>query len=153
MTHVPVETLLTGGNVNQVVKVGDTVRRLRGPHSKTVHEFLHHLETTCVQIPKLLGILRQTSGRDLISLIKTHLISNFGETAILAILTHAEAAAPIFTLNGRQALRKGERSEGKVISCFFSWISGKISSRFVAPQGLFERRTCDSGQTSYSGKS
>ena len=95
MTHVPVETLLTGGNVNQVVKVGDTVRRLRGPHSKTVHEFLHHLETTCVQIPKLLGILRQTSGRDLISLIKTHLISNFGETAILAILTHAEAAAVV----------------------------------------------------------
>lgn len=68
MTHVPVETLLTGGNVNQVVKVGDTVRRLTGSHSKTVHEFLRHLETTCVPIPKLLGI--DDEGREILSYIE-----------------------------------------------------------------------------------
>lgn len=36
--------VLSGGGVNEVVRVGDTVRRPTGPHSPAVHALLRHLE-------------------------------------------------------------------------------------------------------------
>ena len=38
------ETVLTGGNVAQVVRVGDTIRRSTGPWTPAVHALLTYLE-------------------------------------------------------------------------------------------------------------
>lgn len=40
----PHEEVLTGGNVNHIVRKGDTVRRPAGYWSSKVHELLKHLE-------------------------------------------------------------------------------------------------------------
>lgn len=51
------EVLLTGGNINQVVRVGDTVRRTVGPWSDAVHGLLQHLETQgFAGAPRFLGV-------------------------------------------------------------------------------------------------
>ena len=56
MTHKSEEQTLTGGNTNVVTKVGNTVRRKLGPHSNSIHRFLHHLNNHDVPVPRLLGI-------------------------------------------------------------------------------------------------
>ena len=63
------ETPLEGGNVNAgVVKVGNTVRRAMGPHSKTIHRLLRHLEQqNFAYSPRFLGI--DEKGREILSFI------------------------------------------------------------------------------------
>lgn len=69
MTDSENEIPLTGGNVNaSVVRVGDTVRRSVGPHSKSVHQFLQHLQQAgFAQAPRFLGIDAQ--GREILTFI------------------------------------------------------------------------------------
>ena len=64
-TEIP----LSGGNVNeQVVKVGDTVRRAQSKHSANVHRLLRHLETAeFPHSPRFLGI--DDKGRETLSFI------------------------------------------------------------------------------------
>lgn len=64
-TEIP----LSGGNVNeQVVKVGDTVRRVLSPSSANVHKLLKHLETAgYTHAPQFLGI--DDKGREILSFI------------------------------------------------------------------------------------
>lgn len=62
------EVPLTGGNVNSVVRKGDTVRRQLTPQSKTVHEFLVHLERTQVPASRFLGV--DSQGREILSFIE-----------------------------------------------------------------------------------
>ena len=60
------EILLTGGNVTQVVRIGDTVRRTPGPWTATVHELLRHLEAVGFQgTPRALGF--EDTGREVLS--------------------------------------------------------------------------------------
>ena len=61
------EQVLNGGNINSVVRVGDTVRRLTGLHSRTIHDYLLHLEQKNVPAPRFLGI--DDSKREVLSFI------------------------------------------------------------------------------------
>lgn len=57
-----------GGGINQVVRVGDTVRRPTGPWSPSVHELLTYLETAGFPgAPRFLGI--DEEGRESLTLI------------------------------------------------------------------------------------
>jgi hypothetical protein len=62
------ESLLSGGNVTPVVRVGDTVRRASGPWSFAVHGLLRHLEAHgFAGAPRWLGIDEQ--GREVLTFI------------------------------------------------------------------------------------
>jgi hypothetical protein len=62
------EEVLAGGNMTQVVRVGDTVRRAAGPWTPTIHAFLRHLRASGFDmVPEPLGIDAQ--GREIISLL------------------------------------------------------------------------------------
>ena len=45
-----------GGNLNQAVRVGDTVRRRAGPWTPSVHALLRHLEAAEFEAPRVLGM-------------------------------------------------------------------------------------------------
>ncbi|MCM3782181.1 phosphotransferase [Neobacillus mesonae] len=65
MTH---EEELKGGNVNHIVRIGDTVRRPTGYWSSSVHELLKHLEKQSFDgAPKFLGM--DDSGREILTFI------------------------------------------------------------------------------------
>jgi Phosphotransferase enzyme family len=63
------ETVLEGGDVNVVVRVGDTVRRPRGEWSPAVHALLLHFEAVGFDgAPRFLGIDEQ--GREILSFVE-----------------------------------------------------------------------------------
>ncbi len=63
-----VEETLDGGNSNpDVVRVGDTVRRVAGPWTPSVHRLLEHLEERSYPAPQALGFDEQ--GREVLSFI------------------------------------------------------------------------------------
>lgn len=60
------ETPLAGGFVNEVVRVGDTVRRTAGSWTPAVHALLRHLERVgFAESPRVLGI--DERGREILS--------------------------------------------------------------------------------------
>jgi hypothetical protein len=62
------ETLLTGGNLTTVVRVGDTVRREAGSWTPFIHRLLRHLsENGFNTAPKALGL--DQSGREILTYI------------------------------------------------------------------------------------
>jgi len=62
------EEVLSGGNVNHIVRVGDTVRRPMGYWSPSVHELLKHLEKRGFEgAPSFLGI--DDSGREILTFV------------------------------------------------------------------------------------
>ena len=63
------EEQLTGGVVNTVVRIGDTVRRSTGPWTPTVHALLNHLEYVGFPYsPRVLGIDDQ--GREILTYLE-----------------------------------------------------------------------------------
>lgn len=59
---------LTGGFVNDVVRIGSTVRRSCGPWTPAVHGLLRHLESVgFAEAPRVLGI--DESGREVLSFL------------------------------------------------------------------------------------
>jgi hypothetical protein len=63
------EEILTGGNVSNVYRVGDTVRRELKPVSPKIHKLLKHLENKdFYYAPRSLGIDEQ--GREILSFIE-----------------------------------------------------------------------------------
>jgi hypothetical protein len=62
------ETVLTGGSVNRVVRVGDTVRRPTGHWTPPVHALLRHLEHVgFAGAPRVLGI--DERGREILTFL------------------------------------------------------------------------------------
>lgn len=61
------EEVPLGGNLNQAVRVGDTVRRRAGPWTPAVHSLLRYLEQTDFEAPRVLGIDEQ--GREILAFI------------------------------------------------------------------------------------
>jgi thiamine kinase-like enzyme len=62
------ETVLAGGDVNVVVRVGETVRRPVGPWSPAVHALLRHFEAAGFDgAPRFLGI--DDEGREVLSYV------------------------------------------------------------------------------------
>lgn len=60
--------VLSGGNLNSVVRIGDTVRRQVGTWSRVVHQLLLHLEERGFEgTPRFLGIDEQ--GREVLSFL------------------------------------------------------------------------------------
>src|SRR4029079_2794072 len=63
------ETVLAGGDVNVVVRVGGTVRRPGGPWSPGVHALLRHFEAAGFDgAPRFLGI--DDEGREVLSYVE-----------------------------------------------------------------------------------
>ena len=63
------ETVLEGGDLNVVVRVGDTVRRPQGEWSPAVHALLLHFEAVGFDgAPRFLGIDEQ--GREVLSYVE-----------------------------------------------------------------------------------
>lgn len=63
------EQILTGGFVNNVVRVGSTVRRSSGPWTPAVHALLRHLEAVgFAESPRVLGIDEQ--NREVLTFIE-----------------------------------------------------------------------------------
>lgn len=61
-----VEEPLTGGNLNdQIVRVGDTVRRTPGPWTPPVHTLLEHLVSVGYPAPRPMGF--DDRGREVLS--------------------------------------------------------------------------------------
>lgn len=61
------EEHLTGGNVNAVVRIGDTVRRPAGPWTPAVHALLGHLHAAGFPAPRPLGVDEQ--GREVLTFV------------------------------------------------------------------------------------
>ena len=65
----PAEVVLSGGFVNRVVRVGDTVRRPCGTWTPAVHALLRHLEVNDFGMaPRVLGVDEQ--GREVLTFIE-----------------------------------------------------------------------------------
>ncbi len=56
MTNQESEEMLTGGNVSNVYRSGDTVRRELKPDSYRIHKLLKHLENSRILKEKLVII-------------------------------------------------------------------------------------------------
>ncbi|WP_285101889.1 aminoglycoside phosphotransferase family protein [Promicromonospora sp. MEB111] len=62
------EEPLTGGTMNAVVRVGDTVRRTAGPWTPTVHEYLRHVRGRGItEVPEPFGL--DERGREVVSFL------------------------------------------------------------------------------------
>ena len=61
------EEVPLGGNLNQAVRVGDTVRRRAGPWTPAVHSLLRYLEQADFEAPRVLGMDAQ--GREILAFI------------------------------------------------------------------------------------
>lgn len=60
------ELALAGGNLSNVVRIGDTVRRSTGPWTPAVHNLLRHLESVGMKgVPRALGF--DSKGREVLS--------------------------------------------------------------------------------------
>lgn len=69
MSQYENEKMLTGGNVSNVYRSGDTVRREVKPESTKIHKLLKHLENKGYNYsPKFLGI--DEKGREILSFIE-----------------------------------------------------------------------------------
>jgi tRNA A-37 threonylcarbamoyl transferase component Bud32 len=69
MSNYENEEMLKGGNVSNVYRSGDTVRRELKPDSTKIHKLLKHLENTGFSnSPKFLGI--DEKGREILSFIE-----------------------------------------------------------------------------------
>jgi Ser/Thr protein kinase RdoA (MazF antagonist) len=103
------EQLLTGGDINVVVRVGDTVRRPVGEHSPGVHAFLRHLETAGFDgAPRFLGVDEQ--GREILSYVE-------GDPAFAPVPSGDDVLFQI----GRLLCRLHEAAEGFVPPPNASW--------------------------------
>lgn len=64
----PAEELLAGGNMQPVVRIGDTVRRVAGPWTPAVHALLQQYEAAGIsETPRALGL--DARGREVLSFI------------------------------------------------------------------------------------
>lgn len=69
MSNLDNEEMLTGGNVSEVYRSGDTVRRELKPDSPKIHKLLKHLENKGFSYaPKFLGI--DEKRREILSFIE-----------------------------------------------------------------------------------
>ncbi len=81
------ETVLHGGDLNLVVRVGDTVRRPIGPWSPAVHALLRHFEKVGFDgAPRFLGI--DEEGREMLSFVE-------GEAALAPVPESDDVVAEI----------------------------------------------------------
>ncbi|MHB1924700.1 MAG: phosphotransferase [Acidimicrobiales bacterium] len=81
-TEVP----LAGGYINEVVRIGHTVRRPVGPQTPFVHRLLGHLARVAYPAPRLIGIDRQ--GREVLGFIEgvTHSGGHSDEAELRAVM-------------------------------------------------------------------
>jgi Ser/Thr protein kinase RdoA (MazF antagonist) len=96
------EIPLPGGDLNPIVRVGDTVRRPQGPWSPAVHALLEHYERAGFDgAPRFLGVDEQ--GREILTYIE-------GEAALPPVPGHDEVLPAL----GRLLRRMHDAQEGFV---------------------------------------
>jgi hypothetical protein len=62
------EEWLTGGNMNAVQRIGETVHRRSGPWTPTIHRLLDHLHSNGIDwVPRALGF--DDDGREVLSFL------------------------------------------------------------------------------------
>jgi len=88
---MPEEELLTGGNMEPVVRVGDTVRRVAGPWTDAVHALLRLLADAGVAgVPRAVGI--DDRGREVLSFIEGSVLADAAADVLWSPATLADAA-------------------------------------------------------------
>lgn len=107
MSNQENEELLTGGNVSNVYRAGDTVRRDLKPDSYKIHKLLRHLERKGFRYaPKFLGI--DDKGREILTYIegeagnyplKSYMWSDAVLAAIAKMLRQYHDAVQDFTVD------------------------------------------------------
>jgi Phosphotransferase enzyme family len=81
------ETVLEGGDLNHVVRIGDTVRRPQGEWSPAVHALLDHFEAVGFDgAPRFLGV--DDAGREVLRYVE-------GDAALAPIPTDDEVLAEL----------------------------------------------------------
>ena len=107
MSNYENEDILTGGNVSNVYRSGDTVRREVKPESTNIHKLLKHLENKGFSYaPEFLGM--DEKGREILSFIegqagnyplKEYMWSNDALKEIAKMLRHYHDAVSDFPLS------------------------------------------------------
>lgn len=110
-------TALTGGLVNRVARVGDTVRRPAGPWTPAVQALLAHLERRGFPAPRPLGTDAQ--GREVVSFVEGQpstwpwpapLLEEEGVRAVGALVRRFHEAVADFRPAGAQRWQRGARA-------------------------------------------
>jgi Phosphotransferase enzyme family len=106
------ETVLEGGDLNHVVKVGDTVRRPQGEWSPAVHALLLHFESVGFDgAPRFLGI--DDEGREILSFVR-------GDAALAPLPAGDDALVEL----GRLLRRAHEAAAGFEPPADAAWFTG-----------------------------
>jgi hypothetical protein len=106
------ETVLAGGDVNVVVRVGDTVRRPQGDWSPAVHALLKHFESVGFDgAPRYLG--EDEQGREILSFVE-------GESAVAP----APASDDVLVGLGRLLRRMHEAAASFEPPADAAWFTG-----------------------------
>lgn len=111
------ETPLTGGLVNRVVRVGDTVRRPAGPWTPAVQALLAHLAAKGFVAPRPLGV--DAEGREVVSFVAGQpsiwpwpapLLEEEGVRAVGALVRRFHDAVADLRPAGPQRWQRGARA-------------------------------------------
>ena len=104
----PQEVPLTGGRLTHgVVRIGDTVRRPMGPHSRFVHRLLRHLEAVGFEgAPRVLGVDDQ--GREVLSFLDGWVPPNLDRFADDRLVAAARLLRRFHDATAGSALAGGE---------------------------------------------
>jgi hypothetical protein len=142
------ETILSGGDVNVVVRVGDTVRRPTGPWSPAVHALLQHFEAVGFDgAPRFRGIDEQ--GREVLSYIE-------GEAALGPVPSGDEVVAELARLVRRMHDAQAgfvdpgrwfRDREGPII-CFSDYFPPNVIFRDGLPVALIDWDLASPGERS-----
>jgi thiamine kinase-like enzyme len=126
------EEMLGLGAMNRVWRVGDTIRRSRGPWSDTIAALLHHLERKGFQAaPRHLGV--DELGRDILSVIQGTPVATLRgdeqlvQAAVLLRTFHEASADFVAPAGARWQINPATAAGGQ-----------RIIHRDVAPWNLLE---------------
>jgi hypothetical protein len=105
------ERVLQGGDVNLVVRVGDTVRRPTGPWSPAVHALLRHVESVGFDgAPRFLDV--DERGREVLSYVDGDAASRRLRAATTPLISSAVSSATCTTRKRASSIRAaGSRRE------------------------------------------
>lgn len=102
---------LDGGNMDPVIRIGDTVRRVSGPWTPSVHSLLrHYAEAGITQVPRAFGL--DGDGREMLSYIP-------GETMVA--LSPEEQWSPTLLDQAARLLRRLHDASTPLIETDSPW--------------------------------
>ena len=135
------ETVLPGGQINQVVRIGDTVRRSVTADRSQQHALLRHLEAVGFDgAPRLLGLDEQ--GREILTFLPSDLAadaSGFSDTQLIA------AARLLRRYHDATTTLAAVVASGAEVMCHNDWTPANTLFRAGMPYALIDFDTARTG--------